>query len=119
MTTNFIEKQRWVAALEAAVRSVQRKDVLRKSVSILELQLQSCDAPLQVVVVIPFYFDIFIAQRPQMTTVVSLKDPDRKEFNCALVLSSQVGMFFFYLMNIIVPCYCLIPINLFNYLFFT
>lgn len=50
MTTNFIEKQRWVAALEAAVRSVQRKDVLRKSVSILELQLQSCDAPLQVVV---------------------------------------------------------------------
>ena len=32
MTTNFSEKQRWVAALEAAVRSVQRQDRLSKSV---------------------------------------------------------------------------------------
>ncbi|KAK7479958.1 hypothetical protein BaRGS_00028785 [Batillaria attramentaria] len=46
MTTNFSEKQRWVASLEAAT--------------------------------------------PQMTTVVSLKEVDRKEFNSALVLSSQI-----------------------------
>ena len=32
MTTNFSEKQHWVAALEAAVRSVQRQDRLSKSV---------------------------------------------------------------------------------------
>ena len=32
MTTNFSEKQRWVAALEAAVRSVQRHDRLSKNV---------------------------------------------------------------------------------------
>ncbi|XP_076434884.1 uncharacterized protein LOC143274829 [Babylonia areolata] len=59
MTTNFSEKQRWVAALEAAVRSVQRRDRLRKN-------------------------------EPQMTTVVSLKEADRKEFNCALALSPQL-----------------------------
>ncbi|XP_025090318.1 citron Rho-interacting kinase-like isoform X2 [Pomacea canaliculata] len=59
MTTNFSEKQRWVATLEAAVRNVQRKDLLHRN-------------------------------RAQLMTVVSLKDPDRKEFNCALVLSPQI-----------------------------
>ncbi|XP_070205430.1 citron Rho-interacting kinase-like isoform X3 [Littorina saxatilis] len=66
MTTNFSEKQRWVAALEAAVRSVQRHDRLSRNVSFTRIN------------------------EPQMTTVVSLKESDRKEFNCALALSPQM-----------------------------
>ncbi|XP_012946733.1 citron Rho-interacting kinase isoform X2 [Aplysia californica] len=59
MTTNFQEKQRWVASLEAVVKSAQCKSDLYRN-------------------------------RSQMLTVLSLKEEERRDFNCTLVISSQL-----------------------------
>ena len=62
MATNYMEKQRWVASLEAVVKSAQCKSDLYRN-------------------------------RSQMLTVMSLKGDEQRDFNCTLVLSSQVIFF--------------------------
>ncbi|XP_059174272.1 citron rho-interacting kinase-like isoform X2 [Physella acuta] len=59
MTTNFQEKQRWVASLEAIVKSAQCKSDLYRN-------------------------------RSQTLIVMSLKEEERREFNCTLVISAQL-----------------------------
>lgn len=96
MAVTFPDKQKWVASLEAAIKSLQRVDATFKRTvgyhQFLSLEvIHGFDYEINKVY---FFMDYFIQQKLQEFRVLELKGDRRLELNCTLIVSNHVSQVF-------------------------
>lgn len=94
MAVTFPDKQKWVASLEAAIKSLQRVDAtFKRTVSYHQFLshevIHEFDLEINKV---NFFVKFFILQKLQEFRVLELKGDRRLELNCTLIVSNHVSL---------------------------
>lgn len=103
MAVTFPDKQKWVASLEAAIKSLQRVDATFKRTvryhHFLSRSHRGFDLEINKVNI---FMEFFTHQKLQEFRVLELKGDRRLELNCTLIVSNHVSQVFVIKHS---PCY--------------
>lgn len=103
MAVTFPDKQKWVASLEAAIKSLQRVEAtFKRTVSYHQFLSQKViHGFILEINKVNYFLEIFIHQKLQEFRVLELKGDRRLELNCTLIVSNHVSQTFIFKHHVI------------------